>query len=861
MKRGTIIHICMLLLYFGMVSHGDSGDELFEVVEKSLEYRYQFRVTAMTEKSERVVNPLRWYPLDMFMPEGSSVKKGDVVARFNQIQLLHDEKNLKMELDVVDAELQRRLTAIDNYDLEMSEKLEDLQDTLASLEAKLQRLLSEPNQDDVRIAEGKLKLADLNLRLSESDFRRAERRFKRGMISRAELDSAEKTYRENQVSYTYADKELELTMTPLALPYDIARTRLQIANNRIEIKRLEQEIKEQVKLSEIQKRGASQRKKQKMRELRDKQRDLSNSVLTAPIDGFLSHRRIDGNELKLGMRLAANVTFMEIPNLSTIGFQGVLLESVRKYFEPGDRAVVRVQGRLNEVIECRLNTISTLSHDLSEKGDTNQNQNRKFGVNVFDVTLSFGKDGSGVFPGMTGVAELISSKRVSGPAVPLKYVRYEEGKHFIIVDGVYEEVTGILCGGWFVLDDQKWLGRKVGMRGVRKEEKVLETEQELRYTASGDLEPVRKTDVTVGDIGWWPWPKVLKLVPEETIVKKGDVIAELDPQERVRQIERQESHMAELRSSLEETEKKMEITRRNGEYRKQTARNSLEIAQLSKDEAFDERRRKLSYYRAVMNRDLAKIRLADVERKLERERSKKISTLSPVERKKLERDLRRQQLKLEQSELQLAIESEGTTEIAKSRAVLNLMEAASTCETTMKSVTFDNASMTRSYERIKQNMARQQRRLDRRYRQRDNHTVRAPVDGLICYNKVRIDGGYKKVSVGSSVGPRFTIMSIPDLSEMEVCVEVPEHYYPELKVGLPVEVRVPSLSDQLLPGQVTKIDLLFTNKQKKDSQLGLYSSREPLGEVVFMVRVHFQDNGLALKPGLVSEVYFPFALR
>ena len=57
---------------------------------------------------------------------------------------------------------------------------------------------------------------------------------------------------------------------------------------------------------------------------------------------------------------------------------------------------------------------------------------------------------------------------------------------------------------------------------------------------------------------------------------------------------------------------------------------------------------------------------------------------------------------------------------------------------------------------------------------------------------------------------------------------------------------------------MSRIDLLFTNRGKKDSQLGLYSSREPLGDVVFKVRVRFQNDGLALKPGLVSEVFFPF---
>lgn len=848
-----------LLASSGETGVGDSSGDEFHVVErKSLEYRHELRVTAMTEKSEKIVNPLRWLPLEYFVPDGAEVRKGDLIARFNQTSSRHDEKSQSMELAVVEAELQRRLTAIDNRNLEMDESLGDLQDKLASLEAKLTRLLSEPNQDDIRIAEGKLKLADLNLRLAASDFRRAEGRFRRGMISRAELDSTEKTLRENEIKHEFAVCELELTLAPIALPYDIERTRLQIANARLEIEKLQSEIAEQSKLSEIQKRGASQRRKRTLNELKNTRRDIENAEMRAPIDGFISHRRIDGNELKLGMRLWNNVTFMEIPDLQTIGFQGVLLESARKHFEKGDRVVVRLQGKLTRKIECRLESISTLSHDISEKGNTSSNQNRKYGVNVFDVTIRFGAGTEGVRPGMTGIAEIIASRPLEGPAVPLKFMRYEEGRHYIIVDGILEEVTGTACGGWFVLDDAKWLGVRVGMRGEHRRAEVKTEAGEERLTASGELEPVRKTDVVVGDIGWWPWPKVMKLVPEETMVKKGDIIAELDPKEREKQIERQESSMAEMRSSLEETEKKVEITRRNGEFSTQMARNTLEIQRLTTRETLDDSRRPLSYFRAVMNRDLADIRLTDIRRRLDRERAKRRPTLSPVERKRLERDLRRQELKLEQAQLNLATEEEGVKPVRRSKARLDLLEAESTCETSLKSAVFDNASIRREYERIRQNMRHQERRLERRRHQKENHTVRAPADGLICYNKVWSDGMFKKISVGSAVGPRFTIMSIPDLSEMEVMVEVPEHYYPQLREGLPVEVRVPSLSERLLPGQVSRIDLLFTNRGKKDSQLGLYSSREPLGDVVFKVRVRFQNDGLALKPGLVSEVFFPF---
>ena len=48
------------------------------------------------------------------------------------------------------------------------------------------------------------------------------------------------------------------------------------------------------------------------------------------------------------------------------------------------------------------------------------------------------------------------------------------------------------------------------------------------------------------------------------------------------------------------------------------------------------------------------------------------------------------------------------------------------------------------------------------------------------------------------------------------------------------------------------------NKTKKDSQIGLYSSHEPLGEVVFNVRIRIHSTDVKLKPGLIGEVFFPF---
>ena len=114
------------------------------------------------------------------------------------------------------------------------------------------------------------------------------------------------------------------------------------------------------------------------------------------------------------------------------------------------------------------------------------------------------------------------------------------------------------------------------------------------------------------------------------------------------------------------------------------------------------------------------------------------------------------------------------------------------------------------------------------------------------------------MNVGSQVGPRFNILSIPDLSQMYVSVEVPEKYFSQVSEGMSLEVQIPSLGEMVLQARLVGLDFIFENKEKKDSQVGLYSSHEPLGEVVFKVRIQVDAGERKLKPGAVAEVFFPF---
>ena len=850
--------ICLALLALVVTAL----DESVTVESRSLPYTCALRVNAITEKAEMIASPVNWLPISYIIEDGAKVEKGDVIARFDSETSLYELGALEKDRGVIEAELAQRLREIDNKEAEMRDRLSALRDKLAVLEARLTRLQRVPVADDVEIAAGRLRVARMNADAADKDLAKARDRLQRQMISKAEVDKVESAFLERQALLSYAGNELEYTRLPTPAA-TLEQTELEIANGRLECGKIENELAEYKAISDIQRAGAGARKQLIDRKIQEKQDDINNTVVKAPITGYVSYAKMWDDDIGVGTKMWKNFTFTKIPDMSTLAFKGPLPESVRKFFKEGDAATVCLQGRKHEPIACTVKSISTLSHDLAEKDESGWGLGGKgFGVKVFDVVLAIPKVPEWVRPGMVGEAEMVASTPVSGPAVPLKFLTVRDGVSYLAVEGVFQETPGTVTQGWFVLDDASWVGKMVGMQGEFRGSATSgarEAALETLYSASGELLPVKSVDVKVGDIGWrWPWPKVTWLVGEETQVKAGEEVAKLDTQELDRRMSDEETRANEVRSRTQELEKQVELTRREGEFRLKTEQNLLRIAEL-KMQTVLQGCDTLAVLKAELARDQARSRRDDVVRRVTSEEQKQTPTLSPVEFAKLQRDRRRCELRLEEAEIRLAQAQAGAGAGERSQAQLETLRQKVTVETIAKSVAFDTFKQSRNYEQAKLDLKRAEQRLDELKKQRASHVITAPADGIICYSKVWNNDSFAKVAVGNQVGPRFNIMAIPDLARMYVSVEVPEKYFGQITVGIPVDVQIPALSKALLKGEVAAVDFLFENKQKSESQVGMYSSHEPLGEVIFKVRVTVTADGVKLKPGLVGEVFFPFA--
>ena len=132
----------------------------------------------------------------------------------------------------------------------------------------------------------------------------------------------------------------------------------------------------------------------------------------------------------------------------------------------------------------------------------------------------------------------------------------------------------------------------------------------------------------------------------------------------------------------------------------------------------------------------------------------------------------------------------------------------------------------------------------------ENLTLRAPISGMVVYNEI---GGWRgtpkhKVTVGETVWPRMTVITIPDLSEMESVIRVNEIDAAKIKIGQKALLRLDAFDERVFSGKVYSIAPLA---DKADSE-----EETQIKDYEVIIRVDESDQ--VFKPGMSSRTRLIF---
>jgi RND family efflux transporter MFP subunit len=125
--------------------------------------------------------------------------------------------------------------------------------------------------------------------------------------------------------------------------------------------------------------------------------------------------------------------------------------------------------------------------------------------------------------------------------------------------------------------------------------------------------------------------------------------------------------------------------------------------------------------------------------------------------------------------------------------------------------------------------------------------IRAPMAGTVVH--VVVDAG--ETVTGSAYGPGTTVMHIADMTTMIVQASVDEIDIPDIRDGLPVEVRVDALPDTVLEGRVTRVARAAVANRQAGEQ----------APVAFPIEITLSRPPSAIRPGMSAQGHVIIASR
>ena len=173
--------------------------------------------------------------------------------------------------------------------------------------------------------------------------------------------------------------------------------------------------------------------------------------------------------------------------------------------------------------------------------------------------------------------------------------------------------------------------------------------------------------------------------------------------------------------------------------------------------------------------------------------------------------------------------------------------AVKTAERNLEQVRNDNVSLAEQAKAARDEAVdteeKEKERLDRMELQLANCQIHAPHDGMVVYARDR--RGNVEIYEGATVRERQEILSLPDLSRMEVKTQVHEAVLDQVRPGLPATVRVDAFPDQMYRAVVEKVAVVPTSNR------GWMSA----GSVkTYETVVRLVDEVENLKPGMTAVV-------
>lgn len=220
----------------------------------------------------------------------------------------------------------------------------------------------------------------------------------------------------------------------------------------------------------------------------------------------------------------------------------------------------------------------------------------------------------------------------------------------------------------------------------------------------------------------------------------------------------------------------------------------------------------------------------ELEKTIANQKVERARQLADIENK--EASLRLAQLQVEKMKFESFVDKQ-EAELRAKQAQLALQQAHEQ---------FEAQTVVDSVELRKQELrvAEEERELERAQKDLESLSVLAESPGLVVYEKIWKGSRPEKIRVGDEPWGGATLVTLPDLSTMQVKTWVNEVDVDKIEVGQPVNIRLDALPGPVFTGNVTSVASLGREKEGDKNVK------------VFDITVEINEKDTRLKPGMTA---------
>lgn len=361
------------------------------------------------------------------LPEGTKVKKGDVVVRFDDAQALKDITEWEMEVQEAESNVQEAEQNVKVQKNENDSLIRQANQDLKFAELDLKKYTEgdfEVNKSDL---EGSISESQTEVDKAKRGYENMRALVKKGFRQFEQLREAEQVVKSAELRLQRDKKKYEMLIN-----YEDVKSRAEFKSKKIEAEFKLDAAKDTAKAKLNQANDSLQYRKRRLKSRQKRldryRKNLERFEIKAPDDGTVAYptesRYWGGEDIREGATVWQNQTVFNLPNMSKMQVKVGIHESLISKIKPGLPASIKIDAFAGQTLKGVITKVAPLAESSRFSASKTYSTIVKIESIPEEVLLK---------PGMNAQVEILAGRFPNVICVPVQSVVSNAGKKFVYV--------------------------------------------------------------------------------------------------------------------------------------------------------------------------------------------------------------------------------------------------------------------------------------------------------------------------------------------------------------------------------------------------------------------------------------------